>query len=125
MRGDEMEKAVETTQKDETSFTRDVLNLALYYLWRASNWARSYLGGRRGLILLAVAVLGAGTVLNWGWLVAIAVAPILLALAPCAVMCAVGVCAMKGGGKSCPSGDQTAKACRDPTEITHPRTRTS
>src|SRR3546814_3497068 len=99
MRGDEMEKAVETTQKDETSFTRDVLNLALYYLWRASNWARSYLGGRRGLILLAVAVLGAGTVLNWGWLVAIGVAPILLALAPCAVMCAVGVCAMKGGGK--------------------------
>src|SRR3546814_8284419 len=94
-----MEKAVETPQKDETSFTRDVLNLALYYLWRASNWARSYLGGRRGLILLAVAVLGAGTVLNWGWLVAIGVAPILLALAPCAVMCAVSVCAMKGGGK--------------------------
>src|SRR3546814_18169739 len=90
MRGDEMEKAVETTQKDETSFTRDVLNLALYYLWRASNWARSYLGGRRGLILLAVAVLGAGPVLNWGWLVAIGVAPILLALAPCAVMFAAG-----------------------------------
>lgn len=116
-----MEKAVETTQKDETSFTRDALNLALYYLWRASNWARRVLGGRRGLILLAVAVLGAGAALNWGWLVAIGVAPILLALAPCAVMCAVGLCAMKGGGKSCSSGDQSAKGSADPTEITKPR----
>src|SRR3546814_20243072 len=75
-----MDKAVEATKKDETSFARDVINLALYYLWRASNWARSYLGGRRGLILLAVAVLGAGVALNWGWLVAIGLAPILLAL---------------------------------------------
>src|SRR3546814_14139891 len=36
-------------------------------------------------------------------------------------MCAVGVCAMKGGGKSCSSGDQSAKASADPTEITNPR----
>lgn len=116
-----MEKAVETTKIDETSFARDVINLALYYLWRASNWARSYLGGRRGLILLAVAVLGAGVALNWGWLVAIGVAPILLALAPCAAMCALGLCAMKGGGKSCSSGDQRAKGRADASELTKPR----
>src|SRR3546814_13870059 len=100
MRGDEMEKEVETTKSDETSFGRDVLNLALYYLWRASNWARSHLGGRRGLILLAVAVLGAGVALNWGWLVATGLAPVLLALAPCAAMFALGLCPMKGGGKT-------------------------
>jgi hypothetical protein len=116
-----MDNAVETTKKDETSFGRDVVNLALYYLWRASNWARPYLGGRRGLILLAVAVLGAGAALNWGWLVAIGLAPILLALAPCAAMCALGLCAMKGGGKSCSSGDQSAKERADASELTKPR----
>ncbi len=33
---------------------------------------RHYLGGRRGLILLAVAILSIGAFLNWGWLVAAA-----------------------------------------------------
>lgn len=63
--------------------------------------ARSYLTGRRGLILLALAIIGIGVALNWGWLVAIGVAPVLLALAPCAAMCALGVCMSKMGGKSC------------------------
>lgn len=62
---------------------------------------RRYLGGRRGLILLAVAVLGIGAFLNWGWLVAAGIAPLLIGLAPCAVMCALGLCMNKTGGKSC------------------------
>lgn len=61
---------------------------------------RRYLGGRRGLILLAVAALGAGAYLNWGWLVAAGVAPLLLILAPCAVMCALGMCMNKTGDQS-------------------------
>ena len=85
----------------ETSLARDVINLGRYHVWRATNWARPYLGGRRGLIILAVAILGVGAVFNWSWLVAIGLAPILLALAPCAAMCALGLCAMKAGGKSC------------------------
>jgi hypothetical protein len=101
--------------------TKDAINLGRYYLWNAANWARPYLGGRRGLIFLAVAVLGFGAALNWGWLVAIGVAPILLALAPCAAMCAFGLCAMKGGGKSCSSGDQSARGSSDTTESTKPR----
>lgn len=72
-----------------------------------------YLGGRRGLILLTVAALGAGLVLNWSWLVAAGIAPLLLALAPCAAMCALGLCMNKMGGKSgsteSSSGDQGAK----------------
>lgn len=92
----------------ETSLTKDAIDLGRYYVWRATNWARPYLGNRRAMIFLAIAVLGAGAALNWGWLVAIGVAPILLALAPCAAMCALGLC-MKGGGKSCSSGDQSAK----------------
>ena len=50
--------------------------------------------GRRGLILLSMAVLGAGLHLNWGWVTAIGAAPLILALAPCAVMCGLGYCAM-------------------------------
>ena len=62
---------------------------------------RHYLTNRTVLAVLAVAVVGAGLALNWSWLVAAGVAPILLALAPCAAMCALGLC-MKGmGGKSC------------------------
>lgn len=59
-----------------------------------------YLGGRRGIILLALAAAGVGLYLGWGWLAAVGLAPLLLALAPCAAMCALGLC-MKGGGKSC------------------------
>lgn len=56
--------------------------------------------GRRGMILVAMAAIGAGAWLNWGWLAAIGAAPLLLAVAPCAVMCGLGLC-MKGGSKSC------------------------
>lgn len=62
---------------------------------------RHYLGGRRGLIVLAVAAVGMGLYFSWGWLAAVGVAPLLLALAPCAAMCALGLCMNRGGGKSC------------------------
>lgn len=62
---------------------------------------RHYLGGRRGLIVLAAAVLGIGAFLNWGWLVAAGIAPLLIGFAPCAVMCALGLCMSRMGGKSC------------------------
>ncbi|MCA0270914.1 MAG: hypothetical protein LCH69_02490 [Proteobacteria bacterium] len=58
--------------------------------------------GRRGWLVAAVALIVAGAVFNWGWLTAIGAAPLILAIAPCAVMCAVGLCA-KGGSKSCAS----------------------
>ena len=73
---------------------------------------RNYLGGRRGWIVLALVVVSAALYLHWGWLVAIGVAPLLLALAPCAAMCALGLCMSKSGGKSCarPSSDETPAA---------------
>ena len=74
----------------ETTLTQDLVYAVRYYL-----------GGRRGLILLTVAVLGIGVALNWGWLVAVGVAPLLVAVAPCAVMCGLGLCMHKGMGKSC------------------------
>lgn len=56
--------------------------------------------GRRGWMMAALAVVGTGTVFNWGWLTAIGAAPLILSLAPCAAMCALGLC-MRGGSSSC------------------------
>ena len=97
-----MNASTETKQVDDMSLTKTVVNLARYYV-----------GGRRGLILLAVTALGAGLVLNWSWFVAVGLAPLLLALAPCAAMCALGLCMNKMGGKSSSTqssaGDQGAE----------------
>ena len=76
---------VKSVEKANTSLVHEWLTLARYYL-----------GNRWVLLVLGSAVLIGGAALNWGWLVAIGLAPILLALAPCAIMCAVGLCAMGG-----------------------------
>lgn len=85
--------------------------------------ARYYLGGRRGLILFTVSVLGAGAALNWSWLVAVGVAPLLLAVAPCAAMCALGLCMNKGMGASCSTDstpiDQSQSRTKLPETIAH------
>jgi hypothetical protein len=60
-----------------------------------------YISGRRGLIFAAIGVAAAGVAMNWGWLVAMGAAPILLAVLPCAVMCGLGLCMNMGKGKSC------------------------
>lgn len=64
----------------------------------------SWLRGRRALLLGTFALVGAGLALGWPWLAAFGLAPFVLALLPCAAMCALGLC-MKGGGdgKSCHS----------------------
>ena len=49
---------------------------------------------RNRLMMAGGAIVVGGLTLNWGWLTAIGVAPILLAMAPCGIMCALGVCAM-------------------------------
>lgn len=56
--------------------------------------------GRRGLVLIAMALIGVGMATNWGWLTAIGAAPLILSLAPCAAMCGLGLC-MKGVSKPC------------------------
>ena len=56
--------------------------------------------GTRGLVILGAAVVAVGLALNWSWLVAIGVAPLLLTALPCVAMCALGVCMMPKHGKS-------------------------
>jgi hypothetical protein len=74
----------------DASLSRDLLHAA-----------RFYLGGRRGLLVLAAAVLVAGLALNWGWLVAAGIAPLLLTALPCVAMCALGLCMNRMAGRSC------------------------
>ncbi|QRM35338.1 hypothetical protein JO965_41230 (plasmid) [Microvirga sp. VF16] len=53
-------------------------------------------GGRRTWLILAALALVGGAALNWSWLVAAGIAPLLLALAPCAAMCALSLCSRPG-----------------------------
>jgi hypothetical protein len=54
----------------------------------------------RGLTISGVAVVALGLVLNWSWFVAVGAAPLILSLAPCAAMCALGLCMnMRGDPK--------------------------
>jgi YHS domain-containing protein len=76
-----------STDSSDQSLTRDILYAVRYYF-----------GGRRTPFVLAAALIVAGIASNWGWLVAAGVAPILIALLPCAVMCALGLCMHKVAG---------------------------
>ena len=61
---------------------------------------RDWLMSPRGLIIVAIVTIGAGLALGWNWVVAAGLAPLLLSLAPCAAMCALGVCMMAKGNAS-------------------------
>lgn len=62
---------------------------------------------RRQTVIAAMALTGTGLWLNWGWLAAIGAAPLILSLAPCAVMCATGYCVMCKS-KSCEAAKSPA-----------------
>ena len=78
---------VPSTETSDRSLPCDILYAARYYL-----------GGSRALIVLAAVLIVGGIALNWGWLVAAGLAPILIAVLPCAVMCALGLCMHKMAG---------------------------
>jgi len=54
---------------------------------------------RRTLYIGLTLAAGAGAFLGWDWLVAVGLSTVIIALAPCLVMCALGWCAMRMGGK--------------------------
>ncbi|MBI2737108.1 MAG: YHS domain-containing protein [Rhodospirillales bacterium] len=51
------------------------------------------------LIIAAIALAVIGVWAGWGWVVALGIAPLILAMVPCLIMCALGLC-MMGKGKS-------------------------
>lgn len=67
---------------------------------RVGTWPH-WLTRRRLLFVGAATLMGGGMALNWGWLTAIGLAPVLVSLAPCAVMCGLGLCMKGGSGKGC------------------------
>lgn len=87
---------------DTRSLIRDILRSA-----------RRYLRGWRGLLILAVVALVAGISLNWSWLVAAGVAPLLLGALPCVAMCALGLCMNRKAGRSCSAETDAAKSATE------------
>jgi hypothetical protein len=82
---------------------------------------RYYLGGRRAwLAIAALAGLG-GLILNWSWLVAIGIAPVLIAILPCAAMCALGLCMNRMMGGSCSSAETARTNAQPEADTSLPR----
>lgn len=77
------------------------------------------------LIAAAIAAIGGGFALNWGWLVAAGLAPIIVSLLPCVVMCAlgIGICKMAGNKAANPGpqpdGSSAEKAADPAAATTH------
>lgn len=73
-----------------TNRTDDMPSRSLAQDWLYA--ARYYLGTRRTLLIGAALIVGTGIALNWSWLVAAGVAPLIISFLPCAAMCALGLC---------------------------------
>lgn len=95
------------TRPVQNSLVGDVLSAARYYL-----------GNRFGLLAIVILVLGLAAYSSWGWLVAAGIAPLLLTIAPCAAMCALGLCTM--GGKSKSPTDVASQGTIDGTDTKLP-----
>ena len=88
--------AAESTPVRDPTLGRDILAYVRYQV-----------RGRRGIILAAVALAAPGLWIGWPWLMAAGIAPLLILLAPCAIMCTLGLC-MKG--KDCSKADAGASS---------------
>ena len=98
------------SQSRNGSLSRDLLYALRYYL-----------GNRRGLLVLAGLVIASGLALNWSWLAAVGIAPILISLLPCLAMCALGLCMNRSGSKSCSAAESNAGPTE--TEVARPATK--
>ena len=59
----------------------------------------SILGNWKFWLMLAAVALIAGAALNWSWLVAAGLAPLVVGFLPCVAMCALGLCMAKRGAE--------------------------
>jgi hypothetical protein len=65
--------------------------------------ARSWIGNRRLLAVIGLALGGIGLGIGWDWLTAVGIAPLIVSAAPCLLMCALGLC-MTGRGHQANAG---------------------
>jgi len=82
-------------------------NTSVTWLQAIVNSVWPFLTGRRGLFLLAGVAIAAGLALNWGWFLALGVAPILIKVLPCLVMCGLGLCMSRAAGRASCGDDRT------------------
>ena len=75
---------------------------------------RSWIGDRRVLAVAGLVVIGIGLALGWNWLAAVGIAPLIVAAAPCLIMCALGLC-MMGKSQKAYSSQPTPGAGEPPT----------
>jgi hypothetical protein len=75
----------------------------------------------RLLLLAGSAALAGSLAWQWSWLTAIGVAPVLLSVAPCLAMCALGLCSvgMLAGG-SCKSSSNQIGSSPETTRLAAP-----
>jgi len=81
---------------------------------------RAWIGDRRVLALTGLAVAGIGLALGWNWLTAVGIAPLIVSVAPCLVMCALGLCMMGRGHQTysrqpAPGADEPPRRADPPT----------
>lgn len=76
------------------------MNMETETVAAAPGW-QLWISGRRRWWSLAGIVMLAGLALGWDWLAAIGALPVLLALLPCAAMCALGLCMNHKNGRAC------------------------
>ena len=85
---------------------------------------RRFLRTRFGIATAALAI-GGGFYFGWGYVVAAGLAPLILGVAPCAAMCALGLC-MSGGHKKSqdaanPAAHASDDSCCGPTQLNSPK----
>jgi hypothetical protein len=85
-------------------------SLAQDWLYALRYWLR----GPKGIAVLVLSALVVGAALNWTWLVAVGIAPLLLTVLPCALMCGLGLCMNKMTGGSCSTSSETFGHSRTP-----------
>ena len=86
---------------------------------------RGFLRTRLGIIAMAALAIGGGFYFGWGYVVAAGIAPLIIGIAPCAVMCGLGLC-MAGGHKKSqdavnPAAHASDDSCCGPTQSNSPK----
>ncbi len=91
--------------------SRDVPTPFVSRLWQMLT-LDDRLGRRTAVVAWLAAAIGLGLYTGWGWIVAAGLSSLVLAVLPCAAMCALGLC-----------GGFSGRKCSDTTAASAPRDR--